>query len=83
MVNKNKQKQRAYAAFKNKHINALVGQYVKLIRRDGAEGVIYEYIVIDGSVKGWFKFHNGIVTYEAMDYTIKPVVVEDEISDQG
>ncbi|MFA5306014.1 MAG: hypothetical protein WC365_01055 [Candidatus Babeliales bacterium] len=83
MANPMKQRQRAYEAFKNKHINALVAQHVLLKRRDGADGVIYEYILIDGSVKGWFKFHNGIVTYEAMDYTLKPVVVEDEISSEG
>jgi hypothetical protein len=76
MVNVQKQKQKKYEKFKNDHINALVGEHVLLYRRDGADDVIYEYILVDGSVKGWFKYHDGIVTFEKMIY---PEVVQDVV----
>lgn len=80
--NQQKQKQREFNEFKNACLNQLVQKNVELCSRK-YDDVVYEYVLINGSVKGYFKYEKGIVNFEEMKYPDYPEVVKDVVSSEG
>lgn len=82
-ANQQKQKQKEFNEFKNACLNQLVQKNVELFSRKYDDGNIYEYVLINGSVKGYFKYDKGIVNFEEMKYPDYPEVVKDVVSSEG
>ena len=85
-ANEMRQKQREFNDFKNNCLNNLIRKNVAFYFRQGADKAQYEYVLINGNVKGYFIYKEGKVSFEEMVYPEAPVLPEvtaDVVSDQG
>ena len=75
MVDANKNKLKRIMRFKTNHVNNVVVKYLKFVKREDDDGVIYEDIYLLGKLIGYFKYEASLITFK--DLGVNETCAED------
>lgn len=74
MVNVQKIKQKRFNAFKQGHLNNIIGKHFKLSHREVGD-IIYEDVLLDEVPIAYFEYKNGTATFVELEPCVAEKVV--------